>query len=49
MTDPSFGPLSLLVLLLLRILNLRTDTAFRASDAAGASTKAPALRGADYS
>ena len=44
MTDPSFGSLSLLVMLILRILSPRTNTAFRATDAASASAKATALR-----
>ena len=44
MTDPSFESLSLLTMPLLQILNPRTNTAFRATDAASASAKATALR-----
>ena len=45
MTDPSFEPLSFFVMLHLRILNLRNNIAFRATDTASASPKATALRG----
>ena len=45
MGDPSFESLSLLVMLILRILSPRTNTAFRATDAASASTFTHATAG----